>query len=97
MIEPYDTMRDDFLTIDSESDAKLCIDSYGTALSLKFLPKKYLYLLGKAGFNKVLSDNVTLKKKVAEIQKVADDRGEMLELYDVVLESLRETRKENKV
>ena len=97
MIEPYDTMRDDFLTIDSESDAKLCIDNYGTALSLKFLPNKYLYLLGKEGFNKVLNDNVSLKKKVAEIQKVADDRGEMLELYDVALESLRETRKENKV
>ena len=47
MVEEYDVMRDDFLTIDSESDAKLCIDSYGIALSLRFLPKKYLYLLGK--------------------------------------------------
>lgn len=97
MIEAYDTMRDDFLTIDSESDAKHRIEIYGVALSLRFLPKKYLYLLGKSGFNKVLNDNITLKKKVAEIQKVADDRGEMLELYDVVLESLIETRKENKV
>lgn len=97
MIEPYDTMRDDFLTIDSESDAKLCIDNYGIALSLSFLPKKYLYLLDKAGFNKVLDDNITLKKKVAEMQKLADDRGEVLELYDVVLESLIETRKKNKV
>ncbi len=97
MAEPYDTTRDDFLTIDSESDAKVCVDNYGLALSLRLLPRKYLYLLGKSGFKKVLNDNVELKKKVAEIQKVADDREEMLELYDVALETLIETRKKNKV
>ena len=52
MAEPYDTTRDDFLTIDSESDAKVCVDNYGIALSLRPLPRKYLYLLGKSGFKK---------------------------------------------
>ena len=97
MVEEYDVMRDDFLTIDCESDAQHCIERYGVALSLKFLPKKYLYLLGKSGFNKMLSDNKKLRTKLNEVQELCDKRGEILELYDVVLESLKEIRKENKV
>lgn len=96
MIEPYDTMRDDFLTIDSESDAKLCIDNYGTALSLRFLPKKYLYLLGKSGFNKMLSDNKKLRAKLNEIQKLCDKRGELLELHELWGEVLNEVKEDLK-
>lgn len=96
MIEPYDTMRDDFLTIDSESDAQHCIERYGVALSLRFLPKKYLYLLGKSGFNKILSDNKKLKTKLNELQNLCDKRGEMLELHELLNEVLNEVKEDLK-
>ncbi len=96
MIEPYDTMRDDFLTIDCESDAQCCIERYGVALSLRFLPKKYLYLLGKSGFNKMLSDNKKLRAKLNEIQKLCDKRGELLELHELWGEVLNEVKEDLK-
>ena len=96
MVEEYDVMRDDFLTIDSESDAQHCIERYGVALSLKFLPKKYLYLLGKSGFNKMLSDNKKLRTKLNEVQDLCDKRGEIIELHELCNEALKEVREDLK-
>ena len=45
MIEPFDIMKDTFLLCDSEDEAKSLIKHYGMALSKKYLPKKYLYLI----------------------------------------------------
>ena len=40
----YDEMRDDFLMIQNEDDAKSCIERYPRMVD-KFLPKKYKYLV----------------------------------------------------
>lgn len=45
MIEPYDTMRDEFLLCDSEDEAKQLIKHYGKYLANKYLPEQYKYLI----------------------------------------------------
>ena len=41
----YDEMRDDFLMIENEEDAKNCIKRYGPLQTSRFLPNEYKYLL----------------------------------------------------
>ena len=42
--ELYDRMRDDFICIQSEDDAKYCLSSYPTYVD-RFMPLEYRYLL----------------------------------------------------
>lgn len=45
MIEPYDKLKDDFVMITSEDEAKRLIKVYGKEIAKQHLPKKYLYLI----------------------------------------------------
>lgn len=45
MIEPYDTLKDDFALITNEVEAKYCLDKYGYEIAKKHMPDKFRYLL----------------------------------------------------
>ncbi len=45
MLEPYDTLKDDFALITNEVEAKYCLDKYGYEIANKHMPDEFRYLL----------------------------------------------------
>lgn len=45
MLEPYDTLKDDFALITNKVEAQYCLDKYGYDISNKHMPDEFRYLL----------------------------------------------------
>ena len=78
----YDTMRDDFLLINSESDALYCYDMYGENLSFTYMPNRYKYVLNQHCRklidvkNRLNKDNIYDKSLLDEVMRHLRERDE---------------------
>ena len=76
MIEPYDKMRDDIISIKSEIDYRLCVVQYGKEIVDKMMVKFKRRERYAIRIHRILEE-IKIRKKLQRFNRVANKLGRL--------------------